>query len=158
MNIISVKLNKKQQIEQRRALILELSSQGMSQEKIADILKPDVLKISQSVVSRDLEYLKENRIEYVKKNREQMVEEYQKTFVNLKTLRRDVFGYYRKARDDDNVELVMKLVPIIQSIEHTIHELVAAGDLIEAELIHHGQIAGKEAEDRVNKMVANARF
>lgn len=153
MNTVSVKPNKKEQIQQRRALVLELYSQGMSQEKITEVLKPDVLKISQAVVSRDLKYLKENRIEYIKRNREQMTEEYISTVTNFKTLRRDVFEYYRKAKENNNVEQIIRLVPIIQSIEANIHDVVSTGDIIEAELIHFAKQQHKELTDKVEKII-----
>ena len=158
MTIVSVKLTKKEQVEQRRALVLELSSQGMSQQQIVDVLKPDVLKISQKTVSRDLEYLKANRIEYVKKNRQHMTEEYQATCTNFRTLRRDAFTYYRKAKENNDVELIMKLIPIIESIEANIHSIVAAGDMIEAELIKFGKEQNQELEDKMERALAKTVF
>ncbi len=152
-----MKLSKKEQIEQRRALVLELSSQGMSQERIADVLKLDVLKISQQTVSRDLEYLDRHRLEYVRRNRDQMAQEYQATYTNLKTLRRDIFEYYRKAKEEDNIELMKELIPIIEDIEMSIHNVVSAGYHIEAELIKLGQEQNKELEEKMEKALAKAK-
>ena len=48
-------ITKQQQIDQRRQAVLELSSQGLTQQEIADRLGP--FHISQRTVSRDLEWL-----------------------------------------------------------------------------------------------------
>jgi arginine repressor len=48
-------ITKQQQIDQRRQAVLELSSQGLTQQEIADRLGP--FHISQRPVSRDLEWL-----------------------------------------------------------------------------------------------------
>jgi arginine repressor len=49
-------LSKKVQREQRRAAILELAAQGLTQEAIAKRL--EVFHITQRTVSRDLDYLR----------------------------------------------------------------------------------------------------
>src|SRR5215211_7764344 len=144
MTDVSVKLTKKEQIEQRRTLILELRSQGMSQHKIVGVLKPDVLKISQKTVSRDIEYLDKHRLEYVKRNRQHMAEEYQSTYNNLKTLRRDIFEHYRAFKEREDIEL-------------SIHNIVASGYHIEAELIKYGQEQNKELEERMEQALAKTK-
>jgi len=157
MTDVSVKLTKKEQIEQRRTLILELRSQGMSQHKIVGVLKPDVLKISQKTVSRDIEYLDKHRLEYVKRNRQHMAEEYQSTYNNLKTLRRDIFEHYRAFKERDDIDGMIALVPIIEDIELSIHNIVASGYHIEAELIKYGQEQNKELEERMEQALAKTK-
>jgi DNA-binding CsgD family transcriptional regulator len=55
MSLVSVRLSKQEQVQQRRTEVLELSSRGLTQQEIADRLGP--FHISQRTVSRDLEWL-----------------------------------------------------------------------------------------------------
>lgn len=153
-----MKLSKKAQIEQRRALVLELFSQGMSQDKIAGVLKPDVLNISQQTVSRDIEYLEKNRIEYVKRNREQMAKEYQQTYTNLKTLRRDIWEHYREFKAKNEIDNMIALVPIIEDIEQSIHNVICSGHHIERELIEYGKEESERLEQKMNRVVAKSQY
>lgn len=64
-------ITKKEQLDQRRQAVLELSAQGLTQQEIAG-----KLLISQKTVSNDLTGLKKDAIEFVKRNRELVAFEY----------------------------------------------------------------------------------
>lgn len=72
---------KQQQIEWRRAKVLELSSQGYSEREIAEQLQP----LAVCTVHRDLVYLRHQAQENLQKHvHETVPEEYQKCMVGMK--------------------------------------------------------------------------
>ena len=157
MTTVRVKQTKKQQIEERRALVLELRSQGMTQAQISEKLQ-GVVGVSRKNIARDIEYWQKNRVEFVRRNRRQMSDEYENTYNNLLTLRRDIFVHYRKAMEDNDISLIKELVPIIVSIERAIHEIVASGRYIGIELIKLGQERNEELEQRLEQTLARAKY
>jgi IS30 family transposase len=77
MQLLSTKTQ--QQIEWRRAKVLELSSQGYSQIEIATNLQVD-----KSIISRDMTYLRQQAQENLQRHIHEVVpEEYQKTMVGI---------------------------------------------------------------------------
>src|SRR5215208_3913747 len=72
---------KQQQIEWRRAKVLELSSQGYSEREIAEKLQP----IASATVHRDLVYLRQQAQQLLQHHIHEVVpEEYQKCMVGMK--------------------------------------------------------------------------
>jgi IS30 family transposase len=77
MQLLSTKTQ--QQIEWRRAKVLELSSQGYSQIEIATNLQVD-----KSIISRDMTYLRQQAQENLQRHIHEVVpEEYQKAMVGI---------------------------------------------------------------------------
>jgi transposase len=72
---------KQQQIEWRRAKVLELSSQGYSEREIAERLQP----LAAVTVHRDLVYLRQQALQNLQKHiNEAVPEEYQKCMIGMK--------------------------------------------------------------------------
>src|ERR671922_1849289 len=71
---------KQQQLDWRRAQVLELSSQGYSQREIAQKLQVDL-----AAVNRDIQFLRQQAQENLQKHiHETVPEEYQKCMVGMK--------------------------------------------------------------------------
>ena len=85
---------KQQQIEWRRAKVLELSSQGYAEREIAEKLQPIALVI----IHRDLVHLRQQAQENLQKHIHEVVpEEYQKCMVGMKQNLKHVFGNRRSS-------------------------------------------------------------
>ena len=71
---------KQQQLEWRRAQVLELASEGYSQREIASKLQVDV-----AAINRDIQFLKQQAKESLQKHiHETVPEEYQKCMIGMK--------------------------------------------------------------------------
>lgn len=87
---------KQQQIEWRRAKVLELSSQGYSEREIAEKLQP----LAACTVHRDLIYLRQKAQESLQKHiHETVPEEYQKCMVGMKRNLRQTLEIAETATD-----------------------------------------------------------
>jgi hypothetical protein len=86
---------KKERVEWRRDKILGLSSQGLSQREISQ-----VLQISIGTVNRDLSYLRQNAKNNIKRYvDERLPEEYEKCLVGLNSILREAWITAAKAED-----------------------------------------------------------
>jgi len=130
-----VQISRKEQINQRRQLVLKLSAQGLTQQEIAKSLEP--LQISQQTVSLDLKWLRQEAIQFVKQNKGDIAVEYRKALVNFYELRKKAWTQFNKAEHDKNEDRQLSLYSIIESINANIMALLAAGDIIEKDLIEH---------------------
>jgi hypothetical protein len=87
---------KQQQIQWRRAKVLELSSQGYSEREIAEKLQP----IAPVTVHRDLVYLRQQAQDNLQRHIHEVVpEEYQKCMVGMKQNLKHVLEIGDKATD-----------------------------------------------------------
>jgi hypothetical protein len=90
-----------QQIDWRRAKVLELSSQGYSQIEIATNLQ-----IDKSIISRDLAYLRQQAQDNLKMHiQDKLPEEYQNCMVGINQVIKicwDIVNKSRNTNDDDN--------------------------------------------------------
>jgi hypothetical protein len=145
-----VRLSKKEQIVQRRAKVLELSSQGLTQQEISERLGP--FHISQRTVSRDLEWLDKHSIEYVKKNRQQMAIEYQKAMTSFYHLKKKAWERFNKAEKDGNDELMIKYGNIIIETTNDTMNYMSIGNMIDAELIKHAKQQAAEISEKMKKL------
>jgi DNA-binding CsgD family transcriptional regulator len=85
----------KERLEWRRDKILGLSSQGLSQREISQ-----VLQISIGTVNRDLSYLRQNAKNNIKRYvDERLPEEYEKCLVGLNSILREAWITASKAED-----------------------------------------------------------
>jgi DNA-binding Lrp family transcriptional regulator len=88
-------MSTKMQLKWRRRQILELSSKGQSQTEIAR-----TLKISESTISRDLDYLREQSKTNIKKYiGEWLPEEYEKCLVGLTAILREAWTTSQQTED-----------------------------------------------------------
>jgi predicted transcriptional regulator len=86
---------KMQQVEWRRRQVFELSSKGQSQTEIARILQ-----ISESTISRDLDYLREQSKANIKRYiDERLPEEYEKCLVGLTAITREAWKTEQDTED-----------------------------------------------------------
>ena len=150
MSNISVRLStKKEQIQQRRAAVLELSSQGLTQQEIAERLGP--FDISQRTVSRDLEWLRQDAVQFVKKNRDHIAFEYRQVLSNFYQLRKEAWKQFRQASDNSNIKV--SLYDTLQSLNGNIMALLASGDIIDREMIEHAKQQVTEIEEGMEKAI-----
>ena len=151
-----MRLSKKEQVEQRRGLVLELSAKGYSEQEIGERLKIDSIKgVSQQTVSLDLKWLEDQSVEYVKRNKEEMAFEYRKVLINFRRLLKLAWSEYEKADDPNKNDKDMKLalIPIIQSLNNDIMNLRAVGDIIDAYIIKESKEEVKQTQERMDTIV-----
>ena len=87
-----------QQIEWRRAKVLELSSQGYSQIEIATNLQMD-----KSIISRDLAYLRQQAQDNLKMHiKDKLPEEYQNCMVGINQVLKICWEIVNKSRNFNN--------------------------------------------------------
>jgi DNA-binding Lrp family transcriptional regulator len=88
-------MSTKIQLEWRRRQVFELSSKGQSQTEIARILQ-----ISESTISRDLDYLREQSKTNIKKYvDERLPEEYEKCLIGLNAILRESWDTAQNTED-----------------------------------------------------------
>jgi predicted transcriptional regulator len=88
-------MSTKTQVEWRRRQVFELSSKGQSQVDIAK-----TLQISESTISRDLDYLKQKSKENIRKYiDERLPEEYEKCLVGLTAILREAWNTSQQTED-----------------------------------------------------------
>jgi DNA-binding transcriptional regulator LsrR (DeoR family) len=149
-------ITKQQQIDQRRQAVLELSSQGLTQQEIANRLL-----ISQKTVSNDLTWLKQDAIEFVKKNREHIAFEYKQVISNFYQLRKEAWNQFNSKETAAAAATSVKisLYGIIESINNNIMSLLAAGDMIQLELLEKAKEQAEETKEDLDKTLeSEAKF
>jgi predicted transcriptional regulator len=88
-------MSTKMQLEWRRRQVFELSSKGQSQTEIAR-----TLQISESTISRDLDYLKQQSKDNLRKYiDERLPEEYEKCLVGLNAILRETWNTSQQTED-----------------------------------------------------------
>jgi predicted transcriptional regulator len=88
-------MSTKTQVEWRRRQVFELSSKGHSQLEIAK-----TLQISESTISRDLDYLKQQSKDNIRKYiDERLPEEYEKCLVGLTAILREAWNTSQQTED-----------------------------------------------------------
>ena len=122
-----MRITKQKQIEARRARVLELSAQGLTQEEIATKL----VAVSQKTVSNDLSWWRKESIVYIKNSGEHIALEYRKVLSNFYQLRKSAWEWFNKPDIDKDTKLA--LYHTLEHINGDIMNLLAAGDLIKLE-------------------------
>lgn len=122
-----MKVTKQKQIELRRAKVLELSAQGLTQEEIAKKL----VAVSQKTVSNDLAWWRKESIAYIKNSGEHIALEYRKVLSNFYQLRKDAWEWYNKPDLDKDTKLA--LYNTLEHLNNDIMNLLASSDLIKLE-------------------------
>ena len=137
-------ITKQKQIEARRAKVLELSAQGLTQEEIAKKL----VAVSQKTISNDLAWWRKESIDYIKNSGEHIALEYRKVLSNFYQLRKDAWEWYNKPDLDKDTKLA--LYHTLEHINNDIMNLLAAGDMIRLEYLEeqkqHSQDVKKELD------------
>jgi predicted transcriptional regulator len=88
-------MSTKMQVEWRRKQVFEMSSKGQSQTEIAR-----TLQISESTISRDLDYLRQQAKTNIKKYiDERLPEEYEKCLVGLNAITREAWDTAQSTED-----------------------------------------------------------
>src|ERR1051326_4959195 len=99
MQVMSTKM----QVEWRRRQVFELSSKGQSQTEIAR-----TLQISESTISRDLDYLRQQAKSNIKRYiDERLPEEYEKCLVGLNAITKEAWN--TAANTEDKREKIQAL-------------------------------------------------
>jgi|ERR687892_84180 hypothetical protein len=123
-------LSKKSQREHRRAAVLELAAQGLSQQAIAERL--GAFHISSRTVGRDLDYLRRESNEYVKKNMKHLAFEYRKVLSNFYQLRKEAWNHFNTTKNEG---IKAHLYQTIQDINNDIMNMLAIEDIIKMEVM-----------------------
>jgi DeoR/GlpR family transcriptional regulator of sugar metabolism len=88
-------MSTKMQVEWRRRQVFELSSKGQSQIEIAR-----TLQISESTISRDLDYLREQSKTNIKRYiNERLPEEYEKCLIGLNAITKEAWNTAQNTED-----------------------------------------------------------
>ena len=96
-----------QQIEWRRAKVLELSSQGYSQIEIATNLQMD-----KSIISRDLAYLRQQAQDNLKMHiQDKLPEEYQNCMVGINQVLKICWEIVNKSRNVNKIMIIVRQLP-----------------------------------------------
>jgi arginine repressor len=135
--IKSVTITKREQIEQRRARVLELSSQGLTQYDIVGRFKEIGISVSQKTISNDLAWLRKDAVLFVKENREHVAFEYKQALSNFYQLRKEAWNQFFNKETSETAKT--HLYSIIQNINNNITNLLGVGDLIAEEAITESQ-------------------
>jgi hypothetical protein len=122
-----VTITKQKQIDARRAKVLELSAQDLTQEEIAKKL----VAVSQKTVSNDLAWWRKESIAYIKDSAEHIALEYRKVLSNFYQLRKDAWEWYNKPDVDKDTKLA--LYHALEHLNNDIMNLLASSDLIKLE-------------------------
>jgi DNA-binding transcriptional regulator LsrR (DeoR family) len=141
-------ITKQQQIDQRRQAVLELSSQGLTQQEIANRLL-----MSQKTVSNDLTWLKKDAVEFIKKNREHIAFEYKQAMSNFYQLRKEAWNQFNSTKNEG---IKTNLYGIIENINNNIMHLLSAGDMIELELLQKAKEQAKETREDLDKTLESS--
>jgi hypothetical protein len=141
-----VPISKEEQIQQRRAKVLELSAQGLTQQEIADKLSA-VVGVSQQTISRDLEYLEQESIAYVRNSTQNIAIEYRKVMSNFYQLRKLAWDSYNNPNTTEDTKL--SLYNIIQNINNNIMNLLIVSDSIEAEILANEKQKAKQIQSQL---------
>jgi predicted transcriptional regulator len=137
---------KEQHIDRRRQTVLELSSEGLTQQEIAS-----KLLISQKTVSNDLAWLKKDSIEFLKKNRENVAFDYHQALSNFYQLRKEAWKQFNSTKSET---IKTSLYDILESINNNIMTLSSVGDIIEKEVtVEQLQAASKETKEELQEIV-----
>ena len=138
-------ISKQQQIEHRRHAVLELSAQGLSQQEIAT-----KLLMSRRTISNDLDFLRKESAVFVQQNRVNVAFEYKQVMSNFYQLRKEAWKQFQETRNE-NVKT--NLYGIIESINVNIMDLLAAGDMIELEILHDAKEQAASIKGDMNQAI-----
>jgi hypothetical protein len=125
--------------------VLELSSRGLRQMEIVAEFSKMGIDICQKTISNDLAWIARDSIEFVHRNRQHLALEYRKVKCNYELLRKEAWKHYYSTNDE---KVKVELYGIIDSINQSITDVQAAGDILDKEL----EAAEEKAESVKEKM------
>lgn len=143
-------ISREEQIEQRRAKVLELYSQGLTQQEIAKkIADCGIAGISQRTVSNDIAWLRKDAIKFLQNNREHIAFEHKQVLSNMYQLRKEVWNHFNGTK---NEQIKMHLYSVIQSINNNIETLLLGSDSLAQEFIAEAQEAIGETKEELQAL------
>jgi hypothetical protein len=114
--------------------------------------------MSQKTVSNDLTWLKKDAVEFIRKNREHIAFEYKQAMSNFYQLRKEAWKQFN-SKETAATSVKISLYGIIESINNNIMSLLAAGDMIQLELLEKAKQQAKERrEDLDRTLESEAKF
>ena len=143
---VNLVITKQKQIEARRIKVLELSSQGLTQEEISKKL----VAVSQKTVSNDLAWWRKESIAYIKNSGEHIALEYRKVLSNFYQLRKSAWEWFNKPDIDKDTKLA--LYNTLEHINGDIMNLLAAGDLIKLEDLEQQKQHTQDVRNELDEM------
>ncbi len=112
--------------------MLELAGQGLTQYEIVADFKKMGISVSQKTISNDLAWHRRDAVEFVRKNRDHIAYEYRQVMSNFYQLRKMAWNHFNST---GNETIRTSLYGVIESINNNIMSILAAGDMIELELL-----------------------
>ena len=147
-----MRITKQKQIEARRAKVLELSAQGLTQEEIAKKL----VAVSQKTVSNDLVWWRKESMAYIKESGEHIALEYRKVLSNFYQLRKSAWEWFNKPDVDKDTKLA--LYQTLERINGDIMNLLAAGDLIKLEDLEQQKQYTQDVRNELDEMRMKSQY
>src|SRR5918997_3469172 len=141
MSIASINLSKETEIQERRNVVLTYISQGLSVTEISNKMAP--FDISYRTVYRDVKHLKKQARQYIKEQQTNLAFEYQQVLANFYHLRKIAWEWFNSTKMTEDAK--MPLFNILQHINNDIMNLLAAGDMIQLEIVEEEK---KQLEQR----------
>jgi orotate phosphoribosyltransferase-like protein len=138
-------MSKETEIQVRRDRVFELSSKGLNQTEIAD-----KLNYSQQTVSNDLAYLHRKAKENLTKGCSDLAYQYEEALTNLRALRKEAWILLEQTKDD---RIKVSLYGVIQHINESILQTLAAADVIAQELIADSQSAAEQGREELQEIM-----
>ena len=111
----------------RREKVMELLSTGLKQDEIAQ-----QLMCSQGTISLDIIHLKKAAEQHVREHRKHLSFEYQQVLRNLHLLRKKAWKHFEETTDEG---IKTHLYEILEGITTSILNVLASGDIIQAEIM-----------------------
>jgi transcriptional regulator len=132
----------------RRERVLQLTSQGLNQQEIAD-----KLNWSQATVSNDINYLKRASVDKLRQHIGHLAFQYDQVRANLELLRREGWALFEKTQDE---RIKAMLINTLMGVNETILQVQAAGDMINQEMLAETQDIIEETREELEHMEEHA--
>jgi hypothetical protein len=149
-----VPISKIEQIDQRRNLVWQLYSRGMTQQEISDYLvENNYPPVSRRQIGYDIIWSKKESLVFVKENKKKLAEEYKKAVSNLEQLRAEAWKQFAEVADDNNSPIKVAMYDKIQSLTNNIMTLYSVGDTIHQEMLKNMQEEADDIKKEMDKIV-----
>lgn len=139
----------KELVDRRRDQAFELHYMGMSSREIAA-----ALGCSFKTVCNDLAWHEHQANQEIKEHKKHIALEYKEAKANFEYLRKKAWQQFTKADKEGDEDRKIQLYPILESLNANILAIIAAGDIIDKELIEHAKQQARQIEEEgLNKTI-----
>src|SRR5215217_5615636 len=146
----SLVITRKDLIQRRREQVYELHWKGMSSREIGK-----TLNCSFKTVCNDIAWLEKNATQEIHEQRKHIALEYKAARTILYYLRGRALEQFDKPNEDEDRKLA--LYSIIESLNANILALLAAGDIIDEEMLEYTQQQATAVEEELKTLATHKR-